>query len=102
MEKKIITISREVGKAAGFVKFSFQFFKLSEDRRRFLYLLNTQPASSQVLQGLNTDPLAFITEPEQTDPAIIGQLEKLANDLHSLTQDYQRLNRAYVQYWTDL
>lgn len=45
-------ISGEVTKALGTLTFSFRFFKLNE-KGEYIYSLNTIPASSQILNGLD-------------------------------------------------
>lgn len=94
-------ISREVSKSEGEIQFSIQFFKLSEDKNRFLHILNTEPAKSKVLQGLLVNPMSLL-EPEQTNPESIEKLEDLSTDMHRLVAAYETLAGQYTLYWTDI
>lgn len=95
-------ISKEVAKKTGTIQFSFQFFKLSEDHLRFLYILNTKVAKSKILTGLRVDPMAFLTDGEQTEEDALPEREWLASEIHRLTEAYETLSKAYVQYWADV
>lgn len=92
-------ISKEVAKKTGTIQFSFQFFKLSEDNLRFLYILNTQVATSKILAGLRVDPTAFLTDDEQTEEDALPEREWLADELKRLTAKYETLSRDYELYW---
>ena len=92
-------IGREVSKTTGVITFSFQFFKLSEDHLRYLYILNTQPAKSKILAGLRTDPLAFLNG-EEVENEFVPEREWLADEIHRLTEAYERLSGDYELYWT--
>ena len=92
-------IGREVSKTTGVITFSFQFFKLSEDHLRYMYILNTQPAKSKILAGLRTDPLAFLNG-EEVENEFIPEREWLADEIHRLTEAYERLSGDYELYWT--
>jgi hypothetical protein len=48
-------------KAAGNITFSFQFFKLGEDKKVH-FLIHTKPAVSKILFGLNVEPDEFIKD----------------------------------------
>lgn len=95
-------ISKEVAKATGVIQFSFQFFKLSEDKLRFLYILNTQVAKSKILAGLRVDPTAFLTDAEQTEESALPEREWLADELHRLTECYEKLSKDYELYWIEV
>lgn len=95
-------ISKEVAKATGVISFSFQFFKLSEDKNRFLYVLNTQVAKSKILAGLRVDPLAFLTDGEKEESDFLPQREWLSNELTRLHDAYSTLSGDYKLYWIDL
>ena len=94
-------ISKEVAKKTGTIKFQFQFFKISEDGLRFLYVLNTQAAKSKILAGLDSDPASFLTDGEKTEEQVLPEREWLADELHRLTEAYSRLEKDYVLYWFD-
>lgn len=94
-------ISKEVAKKTGVIKFQFQFFKLSEDGLRFLYVLNTQPAKSKILAGLEVEPTEFLTDGTQTEEQVLPEREWLAGELHRLTEAYSKLSKAYELYWFD-
>lgn len=93
-------ISKDVAKVNGTIQFSFQFFKLSEDNLRFLYILNTQVAKSKILHGLRVDPTAFLTDAEKTEEEALPEREWLASELYRLREAYETLSKDYVQYWT--
>jgi len=95
-------ISKEVAKATGVISFSFQFFKLSEDKNRFLYVLNTQVAKSKILAGLRVDPLAFLTDDEKEESDFLPQREWLTNEITRLHDAYSTLSGDYKLYWIDL
>lgn len=95
-------IGQDVTKENGVVQFSFQFFKLSEDKLRFLYVLNTQPAKSKVLTGLRVNPMDIITSGGSEDGDASPESAKLADDLHELTEKYRILSGNYELYWIDV
>lgn len=101
-EKVLIpwAVGQDVTKTTGVVQFSFQFFKLSEDKLRFLYVLNTQPARSKVLTGLRVNPMDLITS--EGEGEVNTESAKLADDLHELTEKYRVLSAAYELYWIDV
>jgi hypothetical protein len=104
-EKVLIpwAVGQDVTKSTGVVEFSFQFFKLSEDKLRFLYVLNTQPARSKVLTGLRVNPMDFVTSGgSEEDSDASPESSKLADDLHELTEKYRILSAAYELYWIDV
>lgn len=94
-------IGNEVSKASGIIEFSFQFFKLSEDGLRFLYTLNTLPAKSKILAGLRVDPSAFLTDGDTSEEEAIPEREWLADELHRLTEAYEKLSKDYELYWIE-
>ena len=94
-------ISKEVTKASGIISFSFQFFKLSEDTNRFLYILNTQVAKSKILTGLRVDPTAFLTDGEHQESDFLPQREWLSNEITKLYNAYSTLSGEYELYWID-
>lgn len=107
-------ISGPVAKAAGNVTFSFQFFKLSEDKKRVYYSIHTKPATGKILHGLHVNPVEFIvggdgkvkdendfpTNPWE-DPSLNPQQAQLLKDFHILTEAYERLVGDYNLYWID-
>ena len=95
-------ISKEVAKKTGVIQFSFQFFKLSEDGLRFHYVLNTQVAKSKILAGLRVDPSAFLDDENQTEEDALPEREWLADELHRLTEAYEKLSKDYELYWIEV
>ena len=84
-------ISKEVAASQGVINFQFQFFKLSEDYQRFLYILNTQPASSRILLNLNVDIENTIEDDLEhavDSDSILGQLRQLTEAVTTLSNDY--------------
>ena len=55
-------LSEYVTKKAGSIEFAFEFFKISEDGKRFMFRLNTSPSKSKILYGLPADPLKALTQ----------------------------------------
>ena len=98
---EICTISGAIHIINTFWYFSFQFFKLSEDNSRFLYILNTQVARSKILTGLLVDPSEFLTDAEITEEQAIPQRAWLAGELQRLSQAFEKLNREYELYWIE-
>lgn len=84
-------------KTAGNVEFSFQFFKLSEDKKRIFYSINTKPATSKILYGLHVDPLGENLPPE--DSKVPPQLSDIERMLRELTEQYSKLSGEYELYW---
>lgn len=103
-EKLLIpwAISKEVAKKTGIISFSFQFFKLSEDHLRFLYILNTQVAKSKILTGLRVDPSAFLDDEDANESDALPEREWLADELHRLTEAYEKLSKEYELYWIEV
>lgn len=103
-EKLLIpwAISKEVAKKTGIISFSFQFFKLSEDHLRFLYILNTQVAKSRILTGLRVDPSAFLDDEDANESDALPEREWLADELHRLTEAYEKLSKDYELYWIEV
>lgn len=89
-------ISSAVSKKAGPIKFSFQFFKLSEDKLRFLYLINTKPASSKVVSGLLFDSSLFDDKEIAEAQATPAETECVSDLLHRVWEKYNELSGAYV------
>lgn len=95
-------ISKQVAKKTGTISFSFQFFKLSEDGNRFLYILNTQPAKSKILAGLFVDPSKFLDDENATEEDLIPEREWLADQLRTLTAAFTDLQKDYELYWIEV
>lgn len=95
-EKLLIpwAISKEVAQKTGTIQFSFQFFKISEDKLRFTFVLNTQPTKSKILTGMRIDPMGDIEDN--------GETEWLADELHKLTEAYETLRKDYELYWIEV
>lgn len=96
-------ISENVAKKNGDINFSIQFFKMSEDNLRFLYVINTQPAKSKILTSLAYDPTAFLLDDEKLEDEVIPDRKQLSADLRNLAQAYQTLaGSSYNLYWIDI
>lgn len=90
-------ISKEAADASGTIRFSFQFFKLSEDYQRFLYILNTLPTASKILISLN----ANIEKTAQEDIENAVNSDSVLGQLRQLTDAYTTLSNAYELYWIE-
>lgn len=95
-------VNSAVTKKSGTIKFSFQFFKLSEDHLRFLYLINTKPATSKVLPGLLFNANLFDDKEIAEAQATPAETECVATLLHELTEKYEVLSKNYVQHWLEV
>lgn len=80
-------IGKEVAKTAGTIQFSFQFFQLSEDSQRFLYILNTQPSSSRVLNGMHVDPFSVVEEDSEDEAWIRDQFSLIMQKIAILSRE---------------
>lgn len=76
-------IGRDVTRSAGIVEFSFQFFRLSKDKKEFAYILNTQPVKSKVVAGMNMED-AYDTE----ESPMVDQLKEVSAKLDEFSKDY--------------
>lgn len=96
-------ISKDVAQKNGAVNFSIQFFKLSEDGNRFLYIVNTLPAKSKILTNqVFLEPTDFLTDDTQTEVNVLPEREALAMMLRQLSADYKTLSGKYELYWTEI
>ena len=80
-EKKILfpwQISGEVARAPGNITFSIRFFKLN-DLGQYIYEINTLPATSKILAGLDLDLDQYDDEYKNSD--IITNLQNSINTL---------------------
>lgn len=87
-EQKILIpwqISNIVTKAPGDITFSFRFFKLNESNKN-IYELNTLPASSKILKGINIDLEGY--DDEYKDADIISNLQNRINELSNQVGTY--------------
>ena len=90
-------ISKEVAAKTGIVEFAFQFFKLSNDKKKFLFVLNTQIAKSKILSGMHLDPVKFFENPD-----IFNQESEWPADIiHQLLEKYETLSKDYNVYWIE-
>lgn len=87
-------ISGEVTRAAGDITFSFRFFKLNSQapigERDCIYSLNTVPATSKILHGMNLDP-------ENNENLYIPQ-----DAFTQLTEEIERVSRQSGLYWIEV
>ena len=93
-------INSAVAKAAGSVTFSFQFFKLGEDKKVY-FSIHTKPATSKILHGLHVDLDKFL-ENEMDDSTIDPQYSEFIKMYQKLTEDYSKLSKAYEMYWIEV
>lgn len=94
-------ISNAVAAQAGNVEFSFQFFKLSEDKQRIFYSLNTKPAIGKILHGLHVDPLKGFDDPSLDEEQFIPERSELLDKLARLDEAYSRLEKG-VLLWSEI
>lgn len=83
-------VSKEVTAKAGNIEFAFQFFTLSADNLRFVFMLNTLPAKSQVLNSINIE-----------NPESDAKQEFAADELRMIYSELNRLSGAYHLFWVD-
>lgn len=76
--------------AAGNVKFSIRFYKISADGTKFVYNLNTKPANSQVLYGMNV-----ITPDNENFIYPVDEFTRLESELNQVRKESQL-------YWIDV
>ena len=86
-------------KASGNVSFSFQFFKIGEDKKVH-FSLHTKPATSKVLFGLHVDLDEFL-EGSLDDSKIDPQYSEFMKMLQQLTDAYSTLSKDYELYWLE-
>lgn len=79
------SISGEATKKAGMVQYSIRFYTIDLDNRTFAYNLNTLPAESEVLYGMESDT------PE--DYSVSADFINIVNDRLA------RLEKTYELYW---
>lgn len=93
-------INNAVAKAAGNVNFSFQFYKMGEDKNVY-FSLHTKPATSKILHGLHVDPAKFIEDGNVDDSQINPQYSEFLRMYQELTQAYSTLSKDYELYWIE-
>lgn len=93
-------INSAVAKAAGNVTFSFQFFKLGENKKVY-FSIHTRPVTSKILHGLHVDLDKFL-ENEMDDSTINPQYSEFVEMYQKLTEDYSKLSKAYELYWIEV
>ena len=93
-------INNAVAKAAGNVNFSFQFYKMGEDKKLY-FSLHTKPATSKILHGLHVDPAKFIEGGNSDDSQINPQYSEFLRMYQELTQAYSTLSKDYELYWIE-
>lgn len=89
-------ITSSVAKAAGDIEFSFQFFKLSEDKKRVFYSINTTSAKSKILHGLHIDPLGKDINNQEDENPQLTEIERL---MREVLEKYQNDLKDYNLYW---
>ena len=93
-------INNAVAKAAGNINFSFQFYKMGEDKKLY-FSLHTKPATSKILYGLHVDPAKFIEDGSVDDSQINPQYSEFLRMYQELTQAYSTLSKDYELYWIE-
>lgn len=91
-------ISAAATKTAGNVSFSFQFFKVSEDRQRVYYSINTQVATTKVVDTLRVEPLVDVSDGTVFYP----EYSQLESTFRWMAQKLSDLDRDYELYWCEL
>lgn len=92
-------ISGPATKAAGKITFSFQFFKMKEDKQIY-FSLNTIPVTSKILHGLHVDIDDFLTE-GMDDGNFNPQYSEFVRMYQELTAAYSKLAGEYELYWLE-
>ena len=93
-------ISGAATKAAGNITFSFQFYKMGEDKKVY-FSLHTKPATSKILHGLHVDPAEFIENGGTDDSQFNPQYSEFLRMYQELTQAYTTLSKDYELYWIE-
>lgn len=75
--------------AAGIVQFSIRFYLLDDEGTTFVYNLNTFPAESQVLHGMEVQEIS-------------GDYDFEASQYDKIMQEIEKLSRQLDIYWTVL
>lgn len=82
-------ISGEATKASGIIEFSIRFYEIDIDNRTFLYNLNTQPAKSKILYGMDSSiPEEYCSLDAQFEQEVLDRLS--------------RVEKAYNLYWLEI
>ena len=96
-ENKILIpwqISGEATRNAGTITFSVRFFKLNDfaenGKKDYIYSLNTEPAVSKILYGMDIDP-------ENNENLYIP-----ADIVTQLMNDIERVSRQSNLYWIEI
>lgn len=85
-------------KAAGNITFSFQFFKMGENKKIY-FSIHTKPAVSKILHGLHVDPISFIENGGIDDSQIEPEYSEFLRMYQELTEAYSKLSKDYELYW---
>ena len=86
-------------KASGNVSFSFQFFKLGEDKKVY-FSIHTKPATSKILFGLHVTPDEFLQD-ELDETKVNPQYSEFMRMYQELTEAYTKLSGKYELYWIE-
>lgn len=84
-------VSKEVSKTPGNVQYAIQFFKVSEDGLKYLYILNTSVASTKVLSSLP------VVAPENDAKEYFSK-----GEIQALWDRYYFLEKKSDLYWLEL
>ena len=93
-------ICSPVTKASGNVTFSFQFFKISEDKKVH-FSIHTKPATSKILYGLHIEPDKFLPE-DKDEINVDPQYSEFMRMYQELTSAYTTLSGKYELYWIEV
>ena len=93
-------ICSPVTKASGNVTFSFQFFKISEDKK-IHFSIHTKPATSKILYGLHIEPDKFLPE-DKDEINVDPQYSEFMRMYQELTSAYTTLSGKYELYWIEV
>lgn len=101
----------------GIITYSLKFYQVSQnDNSKFSYVLNTQPAKSNILEGNSFDQTAFVAAVEEMMGSTLEELDKeglisFSNMGNNIPQAYEQLiakmneisqDERWNIYWIDV
>ena len=101
----------------GVITYSLKFYQISQnDNSKFSYVLNTQPAKSNILEGNSFDQTAFVAAVEEMMGSTLEELDKegllsFSNMGNNIPQAYEQLiakmneisqDERWNIYWIDV
>lgn len=81
-------IDQSVTEIQGSIEFAIRFYQISEDEKTFLFSLNTLPATTKVLRGMNT--------------VVDTNYNFEADKINEILARLDRLQKDYEVYWIDV